>query len=144
MSTNSTWRPGRGRSYGSGPGGSRSFLASLALSIALVAIAGLIGWLILISIKWLIVTIMVVLGIAMIVVPIAGWRRFLTPTAGSERSRRAAQLVTAVALGIALIVLAFVVARHGWLLIVVPVAVVLIGRLVGRFNEWRARRAGVS
>src|SRR5689334_14092262 len=101
MSTNSTWRPGRS----SGATGQRSFLASLALSIAVVAIAGLIGWLILISIKWLIVTIMIVLGIAMIAVPIAGWRRFLAGQTGQSRSHRAAQLVTAVALGVALIAL---------------------------------------
>ena len=138
MGTNSTWRPQRGRTSGSG--GQRSFLASLAASILLVAIAGLIGWLILISIKWLIVTIMVVLGAAMIIVPIAGWRRLLGAQQGEARSHRVAQLVTTVALGVALIVLAFVVARHGWLLIVVPVAVVLLGRLVDRFNGWRASR----
>jgi hypothetical protein len=138
MSTNSTWRPGR--SSGAGSGGQRSFLASLALSIALVAVAGLVGWLILVSIKWLVVTIMIVLGAACIIVPIAGWRRFLAGQVGSPRSHRAAQLVTAVALGVALIVLAFVVAKHGWLLIVVPVVVVLLGRLVGRFNAWRAGR----
>ena len=41
-------------------------------------------------------------------------------------------------------VLAIVVAHHGWLLIVVPVAIVLIGRLMGRFDQWRVSRRNAS
>ncbi len=135
MSPQSTWRPA-GRS-----GSQRSVFASIAAPVLLVAVAGLIGWLVLISIKWLIVAILFALGAALIIVPSAGWRRFLGSQSGPGRSHRVGQLVTAVSLGAALIVLAFVVSRHGWLLIVVPVLVVLIGRAASRFNEWRAARS---
>ena len=109
-----------------------------------VALVGLVGWLLLISIKWLIVTIMFALGIALIVVPIVGWRRFLGTQAGPDRRHRSGQLVTAIALGAALVVLAFVVSRHGWLLIVVPVLVILVGQLLGRFSDWRAQRSAAK
>jgi hypothetical protein len=131
MSTFSSGRPA---------GGQRSVFASLLAPVVLVAVAGLIGWLILVTIKWLVIALLVAFGVALIIVPIAAGRRIIGPATGQARTHRIAQLATAVVLGIALIVLAVVVARHGWLLIVVPAAVVLIGRLIGRFGEWKADR----
>jgi hypothetical protein len=117
-----------------------SVFASLVAPVLFVAIAGIVGWILLVTIKWLIVVLLIAIGISLIVVPIAGGRRIVGPTVGAIRRHRITQLATAVLLGVALIVLAIVVAHHGWLLIVVPVLVVLVGRLLGRFSEWRAGR----
>jgi hypothetical protein len=108
--------------------------ASLLAPVLLVAAAGVIGWILLETVKWLVVTLLFALGVALIVVPFAAGQRILGPTIGAVRRHRLVQLGTAVLLGIALIVVAVVVSHHGWLLIVVPVAIVLIGRLVGRFS----------
>lgn len=121
-------------------GSHRSVFSSLLAPVIFVAVAGIIGWLLLITVKWLVVTVMVALGIALILVPLFGGRRILGPATGSDRTHRLGQLATAVLLGVALIVLAIVVSRHGWLLIVVPAAVVLIGRVVGRIGTARAAR----
>jgi cation transport ATPase len=122
-------------------GSEPSTFARLLAPVVFVAVAGIIGWLLLVTIKWLIVTILVAFGIALIIVPIAGWRRIVGATAGPEKRHRIIQLLTAIMLGVALIVLGVVVSNHGWLLIVVPVVVVLVGRLVGKFSEARARRS---
>ncbi len=109
-----------------------------------MAIAGVIGWLLLITIKWLIVTLLVAFGIALVVVPIAMWRRIVAMTTGPEKRHRVSQLLTAILLGLALIVLGVVVSHHGWLLIVVPAIIVLVGRISGRISERRAdRRSGI-
>jgi hypothetical protein len=121
-----------------------SVFASLLGPVIFVAVAGIVGWILLVTIKWLVVVLLVAIGISLIVVPIAAGSRIVGPTMGAIRRHRIAQLATAVLLGVALIVLAIVVAHHGWLLIVVPVAIVLIGRLMGRFSEWRASRRGAS
>ena len=105
-----------------------------------VAVVGLAGWLLLWTVKWLVVTLLVALGIALIIVPFAAGRRIIGGAVGADRAHRVGQLATAVLLGIALIVVAIVVAHHGWLLIVVPVLVVLIGRLMGRLGAARAAR----
>jgi hypothetical protein len=121
-----------------------SVFASLLGPVILVAIAGIVGWILLVTIKWLVVVLLVAIGVSLIVVPIAAGSRIVGPTAGAIRRHRIAQLATAVLLGVALIVLAIVVAHHGWLLIVVPAAIVLLGRLVGRIGEARAKRRGFS
>jgi cation transport ATPase len=118
-----------------------STFARLLAPVVLVAVAGILGWLLLVTIKWLIVTLLVAFGIALILVPIGGWSRIVGTTTGPVKRHRVNQLLTAIALGVALIVLGIVVSNHGWLLIVVPVVVVLVGRLIGKFSEARARRA---
>ena len=121
-----------------------SVFASLLGPVIFVAVAGIVGWILLYTIKWLVVVLLFAIGIALIVVPIAAGSRIVGPTVGAVRRHRIGQLATAVLLGFALIVLAIVVAHHGWLLIVVPVAIVLIGRSMSRFNEWRVSRRNAS
>ena len=121
-----------------------SVFASLLAPVLFVAIVGIVGWILLVTIKWLVVVLLVAIGVSLIVVPIAAGRRIIGASAGGIRRHRIAQLATAALLGFALIVLAIVVAHHGWLLIVVPVAIVLVGRLTGRFNEWRVNRRNAS
>jgi hypothetical protein len=112
----------------------QSVFSSLLGPVVLVALAGIVGWLLLITVKWLIVTILIALGVALVVVPFFAGRRILGGSVGADRRHRSVQLATAVLLGVALVVLGFVVAHHGWLLIVVPAAVILVGRLVGRLS----------
>jgi hypothetical protein len=121
-----------------------SVFRSLLAPVLFVAIAGIVGWILLVTIKWLVVVLLIAIGVALIVVPIAAGSRIVGPTVGAIRRHRIIQLATAVLLGVALIVLAVVVAHHGWLLIAVPVAIVLIGRLMGRFSAARANRRGVT
>ena len=118
-----------------------SVFGSLLGPVVLVAIAGVIGWVLLITVKWLIVTLLIAFGVALVVVPFFVGGRILGSHVGPERRHRQLQLATAVLLGIALIVLGFVVHHHGWLLIVVPAAVILVGRLAGKFGS-RSRRSG--
>jgi len=114
-----------------------SVFASLLAPVVIVAAAGVIGWVLLVTVKWLVVTLLFALGVALIVVPFAAGNRILGPTVGPVRRHRIVQLATAVLLGIALIVLGVVVSHHGWLLIVVPAGIVLIGRLTGRASASR-------
>jgi hypothetical protein len=118
-----------------------SVFGSLLAPVVLVAIAGVIGWVLLITIKWLIVTLLIAFGVALIVVPFFVGGRILGNAVGPDRRHRQLQLGTAVLLGIALLVLGFVVHHHGWLLIVVPAAVVLVGRLASKVG---ARSRGSS
>ena len=111
-----------------------SVFGSLLGPVVLVAIAGVVGWILLVTVKWLIVTLLIAFGVALIVVPFFVGGRILGASAGPDRRHRQLQLATAVLLGIALLVLGFVVHRHGWLLIVVPAAVILFGRLAGRIS----------
>jgi hypothetical protein len=118
-----------------------SVFNSLLGPVVLVAAAGLVGWLLLETVKWLIVTLLIAVGVALIVVPLFAGRRILGPSVGPDRRHRQVQLATAVLLGVALVVLGFVVSHHGWLLIVVPAAVILLGRLFGRIGS-RSHGAG--
>ncbi len=115
----------------------RSVVASLLAPVVIVAVAGVIGWILLETVKWLVVTLLFAFGVALIVVPFAAGRRILGASVGADRRHRTVQLATAALLGASLIVLAVVVSHHGWLLIVVPAAIVLIGRLTGRFSARR-------
>ena len=112
-----------------------SVFSSLVGPVVLVAAAGLVGWLLLVTVKWLIVTLLIAVGVALIVVPFFAGRRILGSSVGPDRRHRQVQLATAVLLGVALFVLGFVVSHHGWLLIVVPAAVILLGRLFGRIGS---------
>ncbi len=118
-----------------------SVFSSLVGPVVLVAAAGLVGWLLLVTVKWLIVTLLIAVGVALIVVPFFAGRRILGSSVGPDRRHRQVQLATAVLLGVALVVLGFVVSHHGWLLIVVPAAVILLGRLFGRIGS-RNKGAG--
>jgi dipeptide/tripeptide permease len=94
------------------------------------------------TVKWLVVALLIAVGVALAIVPFFSGRRILGSSVGPERRHRLVQLGTAVLLGVALVVLGFVVSRHGWLLIAVPAAVILVGWLVGRVGGRSRRGAG--
>jgi hypothetical protein len=118
----------------------QSVFSSLLVPVVAVAILALMGWLLLITVKWLVVALLIALGIALIIVPFFVGRRIIGGSVGGERAQRVGQLATAVVLGVALIAVAVVVSHHGWLIVAVPVVVVLLGSLWGRLSEWRANR----
>jgi hypothetical protein len=128
------------RSSYAGSNSQRSVFSSLLGPVVLVAVAGLVGWLLLVTVKWLVVTLLIALGVALIIVPFFVGRRVIGVSVGGERAGRVGQLATAVLLGVALIAVALVVRHHGWLIVAVPVAVVLIGRLWAKASAARAER----
>jgi hypothetical protein len=109
--------------------GRRSLLPSLLATCALGAAVAVVGWLLLLLVKGTVVLIAYALGIAMIAVPLLLTRRLLAGQPGDERRRRAVTIATVVVLGAALCLSAHLVDEHGWLLVVLPVAAVLLGRL---------------
>ena len=106
-------------------------LAPLLATVLLGAAVGLVGWLLLLLVKGTVVLVAYAVGIAMIVVPLLLTRRLLTRGPGSERRERAVTIGTVVLLGAVLCVAAHLVNQHGWLLVVIPAAAVLLGRLGG-------------
>jgi hypothetical protein len=120
----------------------RSVASVIAVPVVVVAAVALVGWLLLLLVKGIVVVLCFAVGAALVVVPLVMARRLLTGQAGGRRWRRVLDLVTAMLLGAALIVVGYFVARHGWLLVAVPVGVVLLSRVVrGLGRRWEARRA---
>jgi phosphatidylserine synthase len=112
------------------PAPRRPLLPSLLLGAGVVAAVAIVGWLLLLFVKGTVVLVSYVLGIALIVLPLLLARRIVAGSIGSERRRRVGTIGQVVALGVALCVLAHLVGQHGWLLIVVPAAVVAVLRVV--------------
>ena len=69
------------------------------------------------------------LGVALIVVPLLMARRIVAGRSGRERWRRVGTITEVVALGVALCVVAHLLGQHGWLLIALPAAAVLLARV---------------
>jgi phosphatidylserine synthase len=109
--------------------GRRSVVPSLLATCLLGAAVAVVGWLLLLLVKGTVVLIAYALGIAMIVLPLLLARRMLAGQPGDERRRRAVPIATVVVLGAVLCFAAHLVDDHGWLLVVIPVAAVLLGRL---------------
>ena len=97
--------------------------------VILVAVALLAGWVLLVTVKWLVVLLMYVLGAALVVGPLLAASRALEGVTGSERARRVVTLVGVAVAGIVLIGAARLVSHHGWVLIAVPLGVVAADRL---------------
>jgi hypothetical protein len=115
----------------------RSVAASIAVPVALVAVAALVGWLLLLLVKGLVVVLCYAVGAALVVVPLLMARRLLAGHDGRARWRRIGDLLTAVVIGLALIVTGYYVGRHGWLLIAVPAGLIAVSRIASRIGELR-------
>jgi hypothetical protein len=118
----------------------RALAPSLLATCLVAAGVAVVGWLLLLLLKGTVVLVAYALGIAMIAVPLLLARRLLAGRAGPDRRERLVTILTAVAVGVALCVAASLVSAHGWLLIVLPVAVILLGR-VFRAGTAAVRRA---
>lgn len=124
---------------GSTPRASRPLFTSLVLGAALVAAVGVAGWLLLLLVKGTVVVVGWALGLALIAVPLLLARRVVGGHVGAERRQRLLTIAQAVAIGMALCAIAYFVDDHGWLLVVVPAAVVAVLRAV---HAVQARRGG--
>jgi hypothetical protein len=122
----------------------RPLLPSLVLGALAVGVVALAGWLMLLFIKGTVVLISYALGAALVVVPLLLAHRLVSGHAGQERWRRIGSIAQVVGLGAALIVIAFFVGQHGWLLIAIPAAVVALLRVVHAIGARRARSAAAT
>jgi len=121
----------------------RRALAPSLLATCLVAAGGAgVGWLLLLLLKGTVVLLAYALGIAMIAVPLLLARRLLTGRPRDEKRERIVTLGTVVAVGVVLCVTGHLVGEHGWLLVVLPVAAILLGRAAraGAVTLRRVRR----
>jgi hypothetical protein len=121
-------------------GRQRSVAASIAVPVVLVAVAALVGWLLLLLVKGIVVVLCYAIGAALVVVPLVMARRLMAGHAGRDRWRRLGEIATAVVIGAGLIVTGYYVARHGWLLIAVPAGLIAVSRIADRIGELRAGR----
>ena len=112
---------------------------SLLVTAGVVAVAAVVGWLLLLLLKGIVVLGTYALGIALIVVPLLLARRIVGQSRGRERRRRILGIASAVALGALLCAVANLVDDHGWLLIAIPAGLVLVERVLDRFEARRRR-----
>jgi len=106
-----------------------ALLPSLVVGVGLAAAVALAGWLLLLFVKGAVVLLGYALGVALIVVPLLMARRIVAGRSGRERWRRVGTITEVVALGVALCVVAHLLGQHGWLLIALPAAAVLLARV---------------
>jgi hypothetical protein len=104
-------------------------MPALLATCLLAAGVAVVAWLLLLLVKGTVVLLAYALGIAMIVVPLLLARRLLTGRPGPDRRERLVTLGTVVGVGAVLCVCAHLVGDHGWLLIVLPVAAILLSRV---------------
>jgi hypothetical protein len=97
--------------------------------VILVALALLVGWILLVTVKWLVVLLMYVLGAALIIGPFVAGARALEGVSGGDRFRRILTLAAVVCAGILLVAAARLVSHHGWVLLAVPLGVLAADRL---------------
>ena len=109
-----------------------SKVSAFAVAVVLAIVVALVGWLALLFVKGVVVLVAYALGALLIVVPLLTARRLIGDRVGKARRERIVAIGTAVLLGIALCVVARLVSRHGWLLIAVPAAGVLLSRRAER------------
>jgi len=98
-----------------------------------------VGWLLLELLKGTVVVVAFALGISMIAVPLLFSPRIVRGHRGSELRERWGTIGTVVAIGVLLCAVAQQVDDHGWLLIVLPAAAVVLARLVRAGGDLRRR-----
>lgn len=104
-------------------------MSGFVVAVVLAVVIALIGWLALLFVKGVVVLVAYALGVLLIAVPLLTARRLVGDRTGKARRERIVAIGSAVLLGVGLCVVARLVSRHGWLLIAVPAAVVLLSRL---------------
>jgi len=122
----------------------RALLPSLILGAVVVGAVALAGWLLLLFVKGTVVLISYALGAALVAVPLLLAHRLVAGQVGQERRHRILTIAQVVGLGAALIVIAFFVGQHGWLLIAIPAAVVAVLRVVRGIGTRRRAAAAVT
>jgi hypothetical protein len=105
--------------------------------VIMVALALLAGWILLITVKWLVVLLMYILGAALVIGPFLAGSRALEGISGRERFRRILTLAGVVCAGVLLVAAARLVSHHGWVLLAVPLGVLAADRLRKRIGAKR-------
>ena len=106
----------------------RALAPSLLATCLVAAGVAVVGWLLLLLLKGTVVLLAYAVGIAMIAVPLLLSGRLLRGRSGPDRRERLGTILTVVAVGVVLCAGASLVSDHGWLLIVLPVAAILLSR----------------
>jgi hypothetical protein len=118
----------------------RSFMSALAVPVVAALVVAAVGWLLWTLLTGVLVAVTYVIGAVLVLVPLLLFKRLVGERTGRERLERIGSVVATVLLGVALLAVANLVSRHGWLLIVVPAAVVFVPRLVAGLQGRRAER----
>jgi hypothetical protein len=122
----------------------RALLPSLILGAVVVGAVALAGWLLLLFVKGTVVLVSYALGAALVAVPLLLAHRLVAGHVGHERWHRIGTIAQVVGLGAALIVIAFFVGRHGWLLVAIPAAVVAVLKVAYAVGARRTRAAAAT
>jgi peptidoglycan/LPS O-acetylase OafA/YrhL len=125
-----------------------SVLRPLLISVLLIGLAALVGWILLITVTFALVLACYAAGAALIVLPLLVAGRVVGGQRSSrERWGRIGVIAALVCGGIALIVVAHLIQQHKWLLIVLPAAAVALAvasnRVRDRLDRRRKRREGL-
>lgn len=107
-----------------------ALLPSLVLGAVVAAAVAIVGWLLLLFVKGAVVVVAYALGGALVLLPLLLARRLLAGHSGRERWQRVGTIAQVVAVGVVLCVVAHLLGQHGWLLVALPAAAVLAGRLL--------------
>ncbi len=118
----------------------RALLSALAVPVIAAIVVAAIGWLVWQLLTGILVAATYAIGVVLIVVPLLLAKKLVGDRAGRARIERMGSIAAAVLLGVALLIIANLVSRHGWLLVAVPAAVVLVPRLIAGLRAQREVR----
>jgi hypothetical protein len=119
------------------PEKNRALTSAIAVPVVAALVVAAIGWALWQLLTGILVLTTYVIGGLLVVLPLLLWKKLVGDRAGRERIERIGSIVATVLLGVALLFIANLVSRHGWLLIVVPAAVVLVPRLIAGLRAQR-------
>jgi FtsH-binding integral membrane protein len=108
----------------------RTVTSVLVIPLVAALVVAAIGWLLWQLFTGIIVGATYAIGVVLIVAPLLLWKRLVGDRTGRERVERIGSIVATILLGVALLAIANLVSRHGWLLVAVPAAVVLVPRMI--------------
>jgi hypothetical protein len=115
----------------------RALVSVLVIPLAAALVVAAVGWLIWQLLTGILVAATYAIGAVLILAPLLLWKRLIGDRTGQARIERIGSIVATVLLGVALLAVANLVSRHGWLLVAVPAAVVLVPRMVAGLRGMR-------
>jgi FtsH-binding integral membrane protein len=119
------------------PSSNRALTSVVVIPLVAALVVAALGWLLWQLLTGVIVMTTYALGAVLVVAPLLLWKRLVGDRAGRARIERIGSIVATVLLGVALLAVANLVSRHGWLLVAVPAAVVLVPRMVAGLRAQR-------
>jgi FtsH-binding integral membrane protein len=119
------------------PSSKRALTSVVVIPLVAALVVAALGWLLWQLLTGVIVMTTYALGAVLVVAPLLLWKRLVGDRTGRARIERIGSIVATVLLGVALLAVANLVSRHGWLLVAVPAAVVLVPRMVAGLRAQR-------